>query len=186
MPTVAVYGVTGGASGQHEISQISDAVRLAAVKLGKICLLVFGRHADSAEASLREKLCDLPVVLRVAGVLPESEVERLLSSADVLLFVRGPISSRRGSAIAGIACGLPVIAFAGSETAAPITEAGVVLVAADSNAIGEALVHVLSDRGYQASLAERSRAAYKAHFSWDAIAARYASVLQAPVGAEKL
>jgi glycosyltransferase involved in cell wall biosynthesis len=182
-PTVAVFGVTGGIAGQQEVSQIAGAMRLATEKLGKLLLLVFGRHADLAEASLREKLCDVPIILRVAGVLPENDVVRLLSSADVLLFVRGPISSRRGSAIAGIACGLPIIAFSGSETAAPITDAGVVLVAAENKAVlGEALVRVLSDREYHAKLAERSRAAYKNHFSWDAIATRYASVLRAPVG----
>jgi glycosyltransferase involved in cell wall biosynthesis len=178
-PTVAVFGVTGGIAGQQEVSQITAAMRLAAEKLGKLRLFVFGRHADSAEESLREKLRDLPVMLRVSGVLPEDELEPILSSADVLLFVRGPISSRRGSAIAGIACGLPVIAFAGSETAAPITDAGVVFVSGGNERTwGEALTRVLSDREYHAMLAARSRAAYKDHFSWDAIAARYASVLQ--------
>jgi glycosyltransferase involved in cell wall biosynthesis len=186
-PTVAVFGVTGDiVAAQQEISQITAAVRFAADKLGKLRLLVFGRHADSAEASLRKGLRDLPVALHVSGVLAENAVQQLLRSADVLLFVRGPISSRRGSAIAGIACGLPVIAFAGSETAAPITDAGVVLVPGDNKtALGDALVRVLSDRGYHARLAERSRAAYKNHFSWDAIAARYASVLKAPIEANK-
>jgi glycosyltransferase involved in cell wall biosynthesis len=182
-PTVAVFGVTGGIAGQQEVLQITAAMRLATQQLGKLRLLVFGRQADLAEASLREKLCDLPIILSVAGVLPENDVERLLSSADVLLFVRGPISSRRGSAIAGIACGLPIIAFSGSETAAPITDAGVVLVAAENKAmLGEALVRVLSDREYHGKLAERSRTAYINHFSWEAIARRYASVLRAPVG----
>ena len=177
-PTVAVFSVTGGAAEQLEISQIVAAVRFAAEKLGKIRLLVFGRNADSAQRSLTAGLRGLQVTLRVAGVLPESDVEKLLRSADVQLFVRGPISSRRGSAIAGIACGLPVIAFAGSETAPPITDAGVVLVAGENkSALGEALFRVLSDRNYHARLADRSRVAYKNHFSWEAIAARYAAVL---------
>jgi len=186
MPAVAVFGVTGGPAGQREIEQITAAVRFAAKKLGKLRLLVFGRNADSAEASLRASLRDQPVALRVAGVLPEGDVEALLRSSDVLLFVRGSISSRRGSAIAGIACGLPVIAFAGNETAAPITDAGVVLVpGGNKTALGEALVRVLSDREYHARLAERSRAAYKKHFSWEAIASRYASLLKPPLEADK-
>jgi glycosyltransferase involved in cell wall biosynthesis len=185
-PTVAVFGVTGGVAGQHEVSQITAAVRFAAEKLGKLRLLVFGRNADSAQTSLQQSLRGLPVALHVSGVLPETDVEKLLRSSDVLLFVRGPISSRRGSAIAGIACGLPVIAFAGSETAAPITDAGVVLVPGGNKAaLGEALVRVLSDREYHARLAQRSRAAYKNHFSWSAIAARYASVLKAPLETDK-
>jgi glycosyltransferase involved in cell wall biosynthesis len=98
-----------------------------------------------------------------------------------MLFVRGHISSRRSSAIAGIACGLPVIAYGGPETAAPITEAGVVLVSPEEeekDGLGEALVRVLSEREYRTSLAERSRRAYEQYFTWKAIAARYAEALR--------
>jgi len=187
MPTVAVFGVTGGSEGRQEVAQITEAMRFATEKLGNLRLLVFGRNADAAEAGLRERLRALPVTLRVAGVLPEGDVEALLRSSDVLLFVRGPISSRRGSAIAGIACGLPVIAFAGSETAAPITDAGVVLVpGGNKTALGEALVRVLSDREYHARLAQRSRSAYQKHFSWEAIAGKYASLLRAQLEAARL
>ena len=78
----------------------------------------------------------------------------MLSVCDLLLFVRGGISSRRGSAIAGIACGLPVIAFSGSETAQPITDAGVVLVPSDQrDQLKAALVRVLSDPGHRSDLA---------------------------------
>src|SRR5260221_14787843 len=55
-PTVAVFGVTGGVAGQHEISQITAAVRFAAGKIGKLRLLVFGRNAESAQTSLEESL----------------------------------------------------------------------------------------------------------------------------------
>lgn len=178
MPTVAVFSVTGGGAEAREVSQITGAVRFATERLGKIRLLVFGRNADSAEGELRKSLRGVQVDLRVSGVLPENDVARLLRSSDVLLFVRGPISSRRGSAIAGIAYGLPVIACAGSETAAPITEAGVVLVSGDdAGALGGALLRVLSDTDYHARLAERSQSAYEKHFSWQAIAARYTSVI---------
>jgi glycosyltransferase involved in cell wall biosynthesis len=103
----------------------------------------------------------------------------VLGASDVLLFVRGQISSRRGSAIAGIACGLPVIAQEGSETAPPITEAGVVLVPATApSEFGPALLRVLSDQAYRASLAERSRNAQQLYFSWSVIAAQYAKALK--------
>jgi len=83
----------------------------------------------------------------------------------VLLFAGGPISTRRGSALAGIACGLPVIAALGCETAAPITEAGVVLLPEDSDSeFGPALVRVLSDSAYRESLRERSRRAQQRYF----------------------
>src|SRR4029077_3527169 len=79
----------------------------------------------------------------------------------------------------GIACGLPVIAQEGSETAPPITEAGVVLVPPNEpNALGQTLVRVLTDHAYRESLAKRSRNAQARYFSWNVIAAQYAKALQ--------
>jgi len=93
--------------------------------------------------------------------------------------VRGPISTRRSSAIAGIACGLPVIAFEGPETAAPITEAGLAFFSPQRKGdLGDVLVRVLEDEPYRASLAQRSWAAQRQYFSWSAIAARYAEFLR--------
>jgi glycosyltransferase involved in cell wall biosynthesis len=178
-PTVAVFGITGGKAGRLESEIITETIRFAAKRIPKLRLLAFGRHADHAEPFLREGLRGVAVDLQVSGVLPSEEVVRILSSSAILLFVRGPISSRRGSAIAGIACGLPVIAYAGAETAAPITEAGVILVSPEEREeLGEALVRVLSDREYRTSLAERSRRAYEQYFSWKAIAVRYAEALR--------
>jgi len=177
--TVSVFSVTGGNAGEREVARIAEAVQFAAAKTGKLRLIVFGRNADSAASPLRAALGDASVELQVFGVLPAEEVARLLSSSDVLLFVRGPISSRRGSAIAGIACGIPVIASAGPETAHPITEAGVVFVSTEKRAeLGEALARVLSDRTYRESLAERSRVAQEKYFAWDVIARQYAEAME--------
>jgi glycosyltransferase involved in cell wall biosynthesis len=174
---VAVFGITGGAAGREESARIVEAVRFASTKIGKLRLHAFGRHASDFESQLREGLRDVVVEVQVEDVLPPEGVVEALSAADVLLFVRGAISSRRGSAIAGIACGLPVIAYGGWETAAPVTDAGVVLVAKDKNAeLGEALVRVLAEKDYRASLAERSRVAHAQYFAWEAIAARYVEI----------
>src|SRR5438552_9137150 len=125
--SVAVFGITGGEAGRGEIDQIVDAVQFAASRVGNLRLIVFGRNAQSAEAELRQRFQDVGVELHVMGVLPGEDVVRSLSISDVLLFVRGHISTRRGSEIAGIACGLPVVASAGSESAVPIIEAGLAL-----------------------------------------------------------
>jgi glycosyltransferase involved in cell wall biosynthesis len=173
-PTVAVFGITGGAAGKQEIADIAGAVRFASRDISNLRLTVLGRNSDTAESDLREALGELPVEVRVLGVLPADEVVRELCASDVLLFVRGGISSRRSSAIAGIACGLPVIGFAGTETAPPVTGAGIVLVNPQvKEALGEALRRVLTDAGYRAELARRNRDAYEKYFAWSAIAARY-------------
>jgi glycosyltransferase involved in cell wall biosynthesis len=178
---VAVYGVTGGAEGQREIRDIAEAVGNATREIGPLKLTVLGRNSERAENELREALGSLPVEFEVLGVLPPEDVARALCRADVLLFVRGPVSTRRGSAIAGIACGLPVVALAGPETAPPITEAGLALYRREMPGdLSRVLIKVLRDSGYRASLAAQSRAAQQLYFSWSAIAARYAVLLREP------
>jgi glycosyltransferase involved in cell wall biosynthesis len=176
--TIGVFSITGGEPGASETRIILSAVRHAAQTLGTVRLSVFGRHAELRETELREGLCDVPVQLSVEGVVEPEQVVRRLRACDILLFVRGNISSRRSSAIAGIACGLPIIALSGPETSPPLSDAGVLLVPPDQiQDLNTALVRVLSDPAYRADLASRSHAAYHAHFAWPAIAARFASVL---------
>ena len=178
-PTVAVFSITGGPAGHRETRTIIDTLRCTSQKLGPLRLSVFGRHSELREAALRDGLRDVPVQVSVEGILPDQQVAERLCAADVLLFVRGGISSRRGSAIAGIACGLPVISSANSETAAPITDAGVVFISLDHpDEINAALVRVLSDSVFRQDLAARSRTACRDHFSWTAVARRFAPLLQ--------
>jgi glycosyltransferase involved in cell wall biosynthesis len=176
--TIAVYGVTGGDNGRGEIANIVEVVRDAAKVISGLQLVVLGRNSDVTEKDFREELRDTGVRLRVLGVLPPGQVAEELKRADVLLFVRGEISTRRGSAIAGISCGLPVICFAGAETAAPITEAGLALYSpAKQGDLSRVLLEVLSDSRLRERLAERSCTAFEKYFSWKAIGACYAEVL---------
>jgi len=180
---VAVFGITGGDAGHAECRLIVKALKSAVHGLGGLRLHVFGRGARDFEFELRDGLRDLSVEILVDGILPPERIVEVLQSSDVLLFLRGPISSRRGSAIAGIACGLPVVAYTGSETAAPITEAGVVLIRKElQGEFADALGRILSNREYRADLAARSREAYRNYFSWDAIGLRYATALGARPG----
>jgi glycosyltransferase involved in cell wall biosynthesis len=177
--SVAVFSITGGEAGRWEIDNIVEAVRFAASRVGNLRLIVFGRNAQNAEAELTNRFRESGVELHVLGVLPPEDVVRSLSISDVLLFVRGPISTRRGSAIAGIACGLPVIAFEGPETAAPITEAGLAIFSPQRKGdLGDILLRVLEDEHYRASLAQRSLLAQRQYFSWHVIAARYAEFMR--------
>jgi glycosyltransferase involved in cell wall biosynthesis len=177
--TIAVFGITGGEAGRGEIERIVEAVRFAAERIKKLRLVVFGRNSQTAEAELRTALVDTHVEIRVLGVLPGLEVAHTLSSSDVLLFVRGPISTQRGSAIAGIACGLPVIAFEGPQTTPPITEAGLAFYSPRRHGdLGDVLVRVLGDEHYRATLGQRSWLAQAQYFSWSVIAGRYAEFMQ--------
>lgn len=184
VPGIAVYGVTGGVPGDRETELIVGAVRCAARKVGRMRLTVFGRNGESRERALRDGLRDSHVDISVEGVVDGDALVERFAMSDLLLFLRGTISSRRGSAIAGIACGLPVVALRGAETGAPITDAGVVLLDESSDAekltqqIAEAMVRILSDEAYRKDLVSRSRKAQQESFSWQTIASRFAAQLR--------
>jgi glycosyltransferase involved in cell wall biosynthesis len=177
--TVAVFSVTGAPTLFSETKFIAQILRSAAAETSlPLRLLVMGRHADEAEAPLRAALDCFGIELEVHGVLPAEEIERRLRAADVLLFVRGGISSHRGSAIAGVACGLPVVAFSGPETGPPITDAGLLLAPEDDGAaLAGNLARVLADDALHADLCRRSLEAREKYFSWDVIARRFLEVL---------
>jgi glycosyltransferase involved in cell wall biosynthesis len=178
VPCVGVFGVTGGEAGAWEIRQIVDSLCYATQKVGRLRLSVFGRNAELRKQDLEEGLHGFPVDLSVEGILDAPIVVERLLACDVMFFARGAISSRRGSAIAGIACGLPLIGISGSETAAPITEAGVILVEPESTEdLKTALARVLMDASFRNELAIRSRLAYETYFSWSIIASRFAAVI---------
>jgi glycosyltransferase involved in cell wall biosynthesis len=179
--TVAVFSLSEGSVGAGEVKQIADAARFAAERIGPLRILVLGRNSEIAQTLFHESLRAAPVQVIVHGLLPAHEITQLLASSDVMLFVRGPLSTRRGSAIAGIACGLPVVARQGWETAPPVAEAGVVLVEPDeTSGFGPALVRVLSDPPFRMLLAERSRQAYLKYFSWEVIASQFAEAMRKP------
>jgi glycosyltransferase involved in cell wall biosynthesis len=179
-PVVAVFSLSDKPTLEKEVGQIAEAVRIAAKEVGPVEVVVLGRNSETGGEDLRAALAGSNVEIRIVGLISAEEVVRVLGTCDAMLFARGPISSRRGSAIAGIACGLPVIAEEGSEIAPPITEAGVVLVPEElvPEGFGPALVRVLSDPNYRASLAERSRDAQSRYFSWSVIARQYAQALR--------
>jgi glycosyltransferase involved in cell wall biosynthesis len=179
IPTIGVFSITGGEPGKKETRLIVDAVQHVSQRIGPLGLSVFGRHAELREDALREGLQNLPVQLSIEGVVDADQVVKRLAACDVLFFVRNGISTRRSSAIAGIAAGLPIIAYANSETAAPITDAGLLLVNPDHpEEFSEALLRILTDASLRAELAARSRSTYQTHFAWPVIAARFAELLR--------
>jgi glycosyltransferase involved in cell wall biosynthesis len=180
--TVAVFGVTGEPATLSEVRDIGHVLRRARAEVENLRLVVFGRGSAEAEPALRQELEGSGIETQVLGLLPPEDLARELTEADVLLFVRGGVSSRRGSALAGIACGLPVVGYFSEETGFPITEAGVVLVSLrDRVSLGEALVRVLAEDNWRQQLRARSRAAQEQYFSWEVIAGLFFDLLERSV-----
>jgi glycosyltransferase involved in cell wall biosynthesis len=179
--TVAVYCVTSGPRMATEVEDIGFALKRARAVVGPLRLIVFGRGSLEAKSALQSEFSGAGIEVETLGLVSPGEVSRTLARADVMLFVRSEISSRRGSAIAGIASGLPLVCYTGHDTGWPITEAGILPVpVGDRGALAVALESALVDAALCASLAERSRRAYDQFFSWRAIAARYADTLKNP------
>jgi glycosyltransferase involved in cell wall biosynthesis len=179
IPTVAVFGIpTWPAAQKREVYAIVESLRHASAKICELQLLVLGRGAKEAEPLLRAGLSGTGVQLRVDGLRSSREISAGLSSSHVLLFVRGALSSRRGSGVAGLACGLPIVAYEGRETGSPLTEAGIVFVPQDDVAsLGDQLARLLLDSDRRTALSARSLAVFRQWFSWDRIADRWIEAL---------
>ncbi len=176
--TVAVFNVTGGEARAREVSDIALAVRQAEQHAGPIRLEVLGRGAPEADELLGNALRGTRVELRVRGVVPAEEVTRTLASADASLCVRGLTTSNRGTSIAGIACGVPVVGYGRSGSDPAIDAAGVLLAPwHEPAALASALVEVLTDASLWQRLHERNLEAQARYFSWDVVADRYLELL---------
>ena len=172
--TVAVFGMTSLEITPEEVKAIAYAIEQASQKMPHLHLVTLGRGSKEAEKALRDALQGVKVDISVLGMLEPEEITQTLVKADVMLFIRGEICSRKTTAIAGLSCGLPIVAYTGKETAHPIPEAGVLLVhEGDKEALAGALIRVLKDNQLWLELHQRSLDVYKNYFAWDAIAKRF-------------
>ena len=146
----------------------------------KLRLVLLGRGTAEAQQEIDSAFGDISVQISNLGLRSADEVSRTLANSDVMLCVRGPLFPRRGSALAGIACGLPIIAYEGASERTPLAEAGVELVPwRDRDALGAALTRVLSDGHLREELRRKSLRAQETHFTWYKIAAAFVRVLGA-------
>ena len=175
--TIAVFGVFDVNISPREANDIAYTVKRAAQQISPLHLIVLGRGSQEAKQLLEEELQTVNVTVSVLGLLPPEQISQTLFTADVLLFVR-PLSTGRTTAMAGIACGLPLVAYGGAETKPPVTEAGVLLAPiGDREALAEALVRVLKEDNLWLDLHQRSIEAQQKHFSWNAITDKFLKVL---------
>jgi glycosyltransferase involved in cell wall biosynthesis len=178
--TIAVFSVTGGETRSQEVHDIALAIRRVKERIGAVRLEVFGRGAEEARESLERGLEGSGIDLGVRGVIPAEEITRALSAADVLLCVRGLITARRGTAIAGIACGLPVVGYGQPGSDPAIDAAGVRLAPwRDAAVLSDELVKILTDEKLWQELHRKNVRSQEQYFSWDAVAGRYVKLLAA-------
>lgn len=175
VPAIIVFGFSRV---QPEAELIALVAMRASKEIGPLHLIVFGRGATIVEGILRPMLDGSLVSLEAYGIVESDQAGLLFARASVQLFIRSGLSSRRGSGIAGIGHGVPIVGYYDAETAFPITEAGVRLVpVGDVESLIRELVLLLRQPFLREELRQRSLEAVQRYFSWDRIAEAYLSAL---------
>jgi len=177
--TVAVFCLSDPPYRQREIDDIAHAMRVVAQQRAKVRVVFIGRGTAEAKEDIDKLFGSDSAEVVNLGLLSAEGVRRTLSEADAMLCVRGPLYMRRGSAIAGIACGLPIVGYAGAAEGTPLEEAGLELVPyLDRDALGKALDRVLVDTERRRMLHARSWRAHRECFSWRRIADSFVQYLE--------
>lgn len=178
--TVVVFCLSGPFHLAEDLNDISEAIRSATAAGAQIRLLFVGRGTNEARDDIARIFKNIPVEIENMGLQSPETISDVLASSDAMLCVRGELYPRRGSAIAGIACGLPIVGYAGKAEGTPLAEAGVVLVPyRDGKALGFALARVLGDANLRRELREKSLRVREQYFSWNVIAGAYIDSLLA-------
>jgi len=181
--TVAVFCLTEPPKQKLELADISFAVQSAVANGSKLRVLFLGRGTEEAREEIARVFSEVPVEVSMLGILGDETVSETLGRSDAMLCVRGEITPRRGSVIAGIACGVPIVGYAGAADGTPLAEAGIEFVPyRDREALGKALSRVLTDQDLQMRLRERNLSVQRKIFSWDVIAASYCDFLECEKG----
>jgi len=133
---------------------------------------LFGRQLEARIAAL-----GLADHVARTGFLPEAEASAALLACDALaLPYRDGASLRRGTLMAALAHGLPIVSTQGPHTSPELSD-GCALVPADSpEALAQALEALRRDPERRARLGSAARELARS-FEWGAIAARTAVIL---------
>jgi glycosyltransferase involved in cell wall biosynthesis len=184
--TVAVFCFSPGHNQELEIGDMVHAVRTAEREGQRLHLVILGRGSAEIRTRVDAALAGSGVRVTATGILPAEEIARRLSHADALLFVSGCVAQTRGTALAAVASGIPIVGYAGAAEGSPLAEAGLELAPyRNREALAAALARVLGDANLRNELRGRSASAYRKHFSWDAIADKFAAACGVPTRSEE-
>jgi glycosyltransferase involved in cell wall biosynthesis len=172
--TVVVFCVSEPPHHQREVIDISHAVRAAASAGVKLRVVFVGRGTCEARDEIDRAFQGTQIEVCNRGLCAAAEVTRIFSESDAMLAVRGRLYLRRGSALAGLACGLPIIGYEGAAEGTIIRNAGIALVPfGDRAALGAALRDILTNPDLWKEMHEKNLRIQQTVFSWDVIAASY-------------
>lgn len=146
-------------------------------------VLLLGMHSDSYCEDWRRRHPSLAARVCSTGKLDEAELSAALQACDIALqpYPDG-ISSRRGSALAPLRHGLPVVSTRGYLTEPLWDEAEAVLMApaANPSAFVQETLRLIHDTNLRTSLSKRSLTFYQKHFATEVILEQVVHDLDVP------
>jgi glycosyltransferase involved in cell wall biosynthesis len=171
--TVVVFCVSDPPFREREIGDISYAMRSAAGAGLDLRIIFLGKGTREAHCEIEKAFEGIPVRVVNLGLCDLPHIARTLAEAHAMLCVRGKMNLRRGSALAGIACGVPIVGYSGAVVeGTPLADAGIEFVReGDRDALGSALTQILTDRTHWQNLHQRNVHVQRMYFRWESIAA---------------
>jgi glycosyltransferase involved in cell wall biosynthesis len=172
--TVVVFCVSESPHGEREIDDIASATRFAASGGIKLRVVFVGRGTSEAKNTIDRAFAESDIEVCNRGLCDALEVTRIFSEADLMLAVRGRLYLRRGSALAGLACGLPIVGYGGAASGTFIEQAGIALVPfGDRQALGRAVRDIISNADLWRDMHEKNLFIQQKYLSWNVIAAHF-------------
>jgi glycosyltransferase involved in cell wall biosynthesis len=176
---VCVFCLSEPASQNRELSDIASAARAAQRAGAKLRLVFVGRGTDTGAADISKAFAGSGIAVESMGLRGPDEIGHAIANSDVLLCVRGHLNLRRGSALAGLACGTPMVAYSGGEQGTPLMEAGVEFAPLhDEVALGATLARVLTDDALALEMHRKNVEVQRKYFSWETVARQYVEALK--------
>jgi glycosyltransferase involved in cell wall biosynthesis len=170
-----VLAAFGTANPSRHLNYVVASANALARRRIPVFLLNLG--ADAPQLSS----LDVRVHVHEPGQLPESDLASYLASADIFLapFIDG-VSTRRGSMMAALQHGLPIVGTAGPLTDDALRHAPKALRLTpvdDPNAFVEAVCELACDEEQRLRMGQDARALYEGSFDWPVLAHRLVNTL---------
>jgi glycosyltransferase involved in cell wall biosynthesis len=177
--TVVVFCVSESPYGEREIADVAGAMRAAATPGLRLRAIFVGRGTTELKNVIAQAFTDSNIEVKIPGLCDAPQVTKIFSESDAMLAVRGRLYLRRGSALAGLACGLPIIGYGGETRGTILEQGGIALVPfGDCEALGLALREILTSPPKWQEMHDKSLALQQKYLSWDVIAESYARFLE--------
>jgi glycosyltransferase involved in cell wall biosynthesis len=177
--TVVVFCVSESPYGEREIADVAGAMRAATTPDLRLRIIFVGRGTSELKNVITEAFAGSNIEVVVRGVCSAPEVTDIFSESDAMLAVRGRLYLRRGSALAGLACGLPILGYGGEASGTILEQGGIALVPfGDREALGLALREILLSPTRWQEMHDKSLALQQKYLSWDVIAKDFDNFLR--------